>query len=153
MRMLVSLVLEVVNSIAKQVRRKKAAIQDTPTSSPVQAQIKSATKSPASPTPRSKNSNFQGVFVSTPRKKQKTIEEDQSDSDMSILNDSRPPMTKPRKQTTKDPNRSTTKSSSNTTKPVTSSSEDEIKHLKSLVFKCGVRKNWYYAIFLVLINT
>ena len=153
MKMLVWLLLNVVNCTAKKVRRKKGVIQDTPTSSPVKPKVKSPTKSPTSPIPKSKKSAPKEASASPPKKKRKTIEDDQSDSDMSVLNDSTPPTTKPRKQTTKDPSRATkpTPKSSNTIKPVTSSSEDEIKHLKSLVFKCGVRKNWYFVFWCRLI--
>jgi hypothetical protein len=102
-------------------------------------------KSPTSPIPKSKKSVSKKASASPLKKKRKMIEGDQSDSEMSVLNDSTPPTTKPRKPTTKDPSRATkpTPKPSSTTKPVTLSSEDEIKYLKSLVFKCGVRKNWY----------
>jgi hypothetical protein len=74
-----------------------------------------------------------------PKKRRKTTAEDDSDSDMSVLNDATPP----RKQKSKDPigptkaskpKPSTTSKSS--TKSSGSPTEEEIKHLKSLVFKC-----------------
>ena len=80
------------------------------------------------------------------KKKRKIEEEDLSDSDMSILIDSTPPKSKSSKPG-KQPKQ--TSSKPNTTKPSKppkptnpTSTETEIKHLKSLIFKCGLRKNW-----------
>lgn len=145
--------------LEKKGRRKKAVIEVTPTSSPVKSKVRSPAQFPivertvatskdasASP-PKKKRKSMQDD--PTHLKKQKSVQDDQSDSDMSVLIDSTPPVTKARKQD-KDPSRptkSTTKTtakSTDTAKAITSSSEDEIKNLKSLVFKCGARKNWLF---------
>lgn len=85
------------------------------------------------------------ISKSPPKKKRKTTPVD-SDSDMSVLNDATPPTSKPRKQKSKDVPKSSKPKASTTSKPtnksIESPTEEEIKHLKSLVFKCGVRKNW-----------
>ena len=121
-------------------RRKKAVIQETPESSPVK--VKSPKKSPKQSSQKKVKDNEEEV-KSPPTKKRKTGEEENnSDSDMSVLIDSTPPKTKPAK-----PAKSTKSTESNKpAKPTvtkSSSTDDEVKHLKSLVFKCGVRKNWY----------
>jgi hypothetical protein len=115
-------------------------IKDTPPSSPVKAKVKS---------PVEVVLKREGVDKSPPKKKRKPTPEDDSDSDMSVLNDGAPPTAKDRKQKSKDPSSLSKTSkpkpstiSKSSTKSNGSPAEEEIKHLKSLVFKCGVRKNW-----------
>jgi len=68
---------------------------------------------------------------------------------MSVLIDSTPPDSKSRKQSTKSEpkvKKELTKAKpKETSKEIkeSSSKEDEIKKLKSLVYQCGLRKNWY----------
>jgi hypothetical protein len=135
------------NCVAKKIRRKKAVIQATPESSPVKPKVRSPAKL-ASPQPlkeiKSNKRESIDLSESPKKKKQKQIADDESDSDMSILNDSTPPTTKSRKkspQEPKHPAKATSKSNA-ASKSTSSGPEDEIKHLKSLVFKCGVRKVW-----------
>ena len=73
--------------------------------------------------------------------------DDKSDSEMSLLIDSTPPAKNAtRKECSGHPkplkSKSTTKPKS-IDKSTTSTTEEEIKYLKSLVYKCGVRKNWW----------
>jgi hypothetical protein len=120
-------------------------IHDTPPSSPAKAKVESPVKVVVLDSPQKEES----VDKWPPKKRRKTTAEDDSDSDMSVLNDATPPTSKPRKQKSNDPigpakaskpKPSTTSKSS--TKSSGSPAEEEIKHLKSLVFKCGVRRNW-----------
>jgi hypothetical protein len=119
-------------------------IEDTPPSSPLKVKGKSPAKpslksSPRKPEPRD-------GAASPPTKRQKLVpKEEESDSDMSVLIDSTPPDSKSRKKSDKsapkpkpkkEADQSKTKDTSISTK------EDEIKKLKSLVYQCGVRKNW-----------
>src|SRR5579859_3713633 len=136
-------------------KRKRTVIQVTPTTSP--AKPSPAKKKAPSESPSAKRSVMETKSPKSPMpKKRKTIDVDEksennSDSDISVLIDATPPTSKSRKP--KEPkatkgkdNKSASKYSKSasvaTSKPSTSA-DDEIKHLKSLVFKCGVRKNWY----------
>jgi hypothetical protein len=130
------------------VRRKKAVIQNTPESSPAKPKPSPKKASPPSPftKPSIQNHSPQNSPSSATKKKRKIVAEDDSDSDMSVLNDSAPPVSKSRKPskevTSKTKSSKPASSKPVASKPATSSTEDEIKNLKSLVFKCGVRKNW-----------
>jgi hypothetical protein len=132
-----------------QVRKKKAVIQDSPASSPAKRNtrdnldmtkqlpsppfVKSATTKISPPSPSS---------AATPKKRKVAMQLD-SDSDESVLNDSTPPVSKSRKTSKTAASNLKPPPKIISSKPATSSAEDEIKFLKSLVFKCGVRKNWY----------
>ena len=131
------------DGVAKKGKRKKTVIKDTPPSSPVKAKVKSPAKVVALDSPQQDS-----ISKSPPKKKLKTTPVD-SDSEMSVLNDATPPTSKPRKHKSKDATRPTKSSkpkssimSKTSAKSTESPAEEEIKHLKSLVFKCGVRKNW-----------
>ena len=80
---------------------------------------------------------------STPQDKKQKIEVDDDDSDTSVLIDSTPPSkSKPRQKKTAATKATRAKPAPN--KPTDSSSSvDQIKFLKSLVYKCGLRKNWF----------
>jgi len=129
------------DGVARKIKRKKNVINDTLTSSPVKEKPQKANTSPRSPTKVTPKSPGKDL---PPKKQKRTIVED-SDSDLSILIDSTPP---PRKKPSKEPRRPSNpprkKPSKSTEKsvPTSPSADDEIKHLKSLVYKCGVRKNW-----------
>jgi hypothetical protein len=124
-------------------------IQATPESSRAKPKVKSPVRlaSPHSPNEKSSKRESIDLSPSPAKKKQKTIPDDQSDSDMSVLIDSTPPTSKSRKKSTKESSRPAKSSAKSNTssKPSTSAPDDEVKHLKSLVFKCGVRKNWYLS--------
>jgi hypothetical protein len=113
-------------------------VKESPESSPVKP------KSPAKAV----------VSPEKPQKKKIRVPEDEasdalSDSDMSILIDSTPPRKKqknPLKAKPANPNVPPAKpkvAKENKTK--TASVEDKLKSLKTLVFKCGVRKQWSSA--------
>lgn len=138
-------------------------IEVTPTSSPAKSNAKSPfQKLPQSPVKAKTVFLSNGVPESPSQKKRKSVEGDksdskkrkvvqgdESDSDISVLIDSTPPVTKPHKKVKESsrPTKSTSKSTAkaaDTAKSTASSTEDEIKNLKSLVFKCGVRKNWSF---------
>jgi len=131
-----------VNCVAKKARRKKNVIKDSPASSPVKEMPQKPEMSPRSPTKLTSKSPENDM---PPKKRQKTTTVEDSDSDMSVLIDSAPP---PQKKASKEPrspsNPPKRKPSKSTEKSVStgSSTEGEIKHLKSLIYKCGVRKNW-----------
>jgi len=130
------------NCIAKKVRRKKNVIKDTPSSSPVKERSQKPEMPPRSPTKLTSKSPEKDM---PPKKKQKTMTVEDSDSDMSVLIDSTPPQqkkaSKEPRRLSNPPQKKPSKSTENSL-PTGSSTNDEIKHLKSLVYKCGVRKNW-----------
>jgi hypothetical protein len=82
--------------------------------------------------------------VSPPKKKRKSTTNEDSDSELSVLNDATPPQSKHRKPVIKSgspqPKSKVIEKSRATNQAAPA--DDEMKHLKSLVFKCGVRKNW-----------
>ena len=112
----------------------------SPTSSPIQERAE-----PISPAKRKDTGDDSGYVSQSPAKKKKEVPPaEESDSDMSVLIDSTPPVKKSAKIKSKDVSRlpkSKPKEADNT-KSTGSSDQERIKELKSLVFKCGVRKNW-----------
>src|SRR5271154_3124990 len=126
--------------LAKKRRRTKPAVLITPTSSPVHGRIKLA-----SPEKLKTPGNDSGYVSQPPSKSRKEAPPpEESDSDMSVLIDSTPPVKKSSKPKSKDVTRppKTKPKQAESTKSAGSSDEERIKELKSLVFKCGVRKNW-----------
>ena len=128
--------------LAKKKRRTNPIVLITPTSSPVHERIKSI--SPGKPKTPGDDSGYVSQSPVKKKKKKEAPPAEESDSDMSVLIDSTPPVKKPGKNKSKDMSRppKTKPKEAESTKPVGSSDEERIKELKSLVFKCGVRKNW-----------
>lgn len=115
----------------------------SPTSSPIQERVE-----PISPAKRKDTGDDSGYVSQSPAKKKNEVPPaEESDSDMSVLIDSTPPVKKSPKTKSKDVSRlpKSTKSKpkeADNIKSTGSSDQERIKELKSLVFKCGVRKNW-----------
>lgn len=124
-------------------------VKDTPTSSPVKEKEKSTSKEKATASPRSppKATPLSPDEDIHPKKKRKTKVVKDSDSDISVLIDSTPPpQKKPSKDQRRTSNPAKTSKAAETSVPKNPSTDDEIKHLKNLVHKCGVRKIWYLLI-------
>jgi DEK C terminal domain len=104
-------------------KKRKRIVEDTPPTSPTRLEHTTQTVV------------HRSLGVATPPPDKPTYD---SDSELSVLNDATPP--------TKSHKASRIKQPISRVKPTASKAsntvDEEIKTLKSLVFKCGVRKNW-----------